>query len=157
MKKSMLTLSIMILLTVPGFGQKNEYGDEEQSIKRDKVPKPVLAAFEKAYPKAHVKGYSMEKDNGKTVYEIESMDGDLHRDVSYDEDGTVVSVEESLPFAQLPKTVRDAVSKDYPNAKVTRSERILKDEKILFEIGLKSGKKTFERVYNPAGKQATAD
>ena len=47
---------------------------QEKEIKRKDVPKAVLAAFAKAYPNAKAREFSMDKENGKTMYEIESVD-----------------------------------------------------------------------------------
>ena len=42
---------------------------DEKKIERKDVPKPVLEAFQKTYPNAKVKLYTVETEDGKKVYE----------------------------------------------------------------------------------------
>src|SRR5215510_1144248 len=89
-----------------------------QSDKKGKAPQAVIDAFKKQYPNATIKSVSSEKEGGKTVYEIESMDGTQRRDLMYDGNGTVLSTEELIPKAQIPKAVLDAITAKYPKASI---------------------------------------
>lgn len=152
MKNLSLSFLLTLLIAVPVMAQKSGKGDEEQAIKKGEVPHPILAAFEKSYPKAKVKGYSKEMDKGKAVYEIESTEGKMLRDVTYDEGANLVSVEESLPFAKLPQAVKAAVKKEFPKSKAIRCEKIQKGATTEFEVVMKSGKKQQEIVFDGDGK-----
>src|SRR3954465_14864495 len=79
-----------------------------------KAPQAVLDAFRKQYPNATIKSVSSEKEGGRTVYEVESMDGTQRRDLMYEADGKVISTEELIPNAQIPKAVSDALAAKYP-------------------------------------------
>ncbi len=151
MKTSIFTVVLLLALTLPVFPQNKANEESEQSLKRKDVPKTILAAFEQSYPKAKVQGYSKETDKGKTVYEIESKEGKTARDVSYNEDGSLVSVEESIQYSELPETVRGAIAKEYPKHKAVICEKIMKGTTTEFEVLLKSGKQKIEVVYNPDG------
>ena len=152
MKKLHIALLLILLFAIPSMAQKNGEGEEEQSIKRKDVPKAVLAAFEKSYSKATVKGYSRESEEGKTVYEIESKEGTINRDILYAADGTLISVEETLPYAQLPDAVRNTIAKEYSKAKVSKCEKLIKGSTTEFELHLKSGKKNIEVLLDAGGK-----
>ena len=154
MKKIAVSLLLVSLLAIPSMAQKSEKGDEEQTIKRKDVPKAILAAFVKSYPKAKVKGYSKETEEGKTVYEIESKEGTAARDVLYAADGTVISIEESLSYSELPDAVRNTITKEYPKAKASKCEKIIKGSITEFEVLLKSGKENVEVVIDSAGNVA---
>jgi uncharacterized membrane protein YkoI len=154
MKHTIVTLSIILFMTLPIHAQTKE---SEERIKRASVPTSVLSAFEKSYPKAIVRGYSREDEGGKTVYEIESRDRGVNRDVSYDSDGNIVSIEESIQYAELPEPVRDTISRDYPKGKVIKSERLLKDSTTQFEVVVKSGKHTVELVYDSEGRSVSEE
>src|ERR1700682_3388815 len=67
---------------------------QEKKITAKQVPAAVSAAFKTAYPKATIRGYAQEKENGKVFYEIESLDGKTKRDILYNADGTVAEMEE---------------------------------------------------------------
>ena len=157
MKNTFVAFLLLLFVVIPGIAQKVGKEDEEQSLKRKDVPKAILTAFEQAYPKAKIIGYSKESDEGKTVYEIESKDGTVSRDATYADDGTVVSIEESFPYAGLPDAVHSAVTKDYPKARVGICEKVTKGTTIQYEVHLKSGKKNVEIVFDSDGKLVTKE
>jgi len=127
---------------------------QEQTLKKKDVPQSILKSFQEAYPKAKMKGFSKEKNEGKVVYEVESLEGKIHRDILYDADGAVVSIEESLAFAELPQAVRKAIAKEYPKAKITKCEKLIKGSTTQFEVVLKYGKGKYEIVFDTDGKIA---
>jgi hypothetical protein len=143
---------LTLLLALPTLSQKKEETNGEQSIKRKDVPSVILAAFEKSYPKATVKGYTQEKKDAIIVYEVESMEGDTHRDVTYTSDGALVSVEESIPVNDLPEAVLKSLKKEYPKGKIEYCEKIMKGETLTYEVLLKSGKQKWEVVFDTEGK-----
>ena len=125
---------------------------QERKITRQEVPAPVLAAFEKAYPKARIVGFSEEEENGKLVYEVESKEGTVTRDVLYNADGTVIVVEERIAPADLPAAVRQAIQKEAPKGAIVRSEKLMRGQETEYEVVVKEGAKKTEILLNPAGK-----
>lgn len=128
---------------------------QEKKITRKQVPAPVLSAFEKAYPHTLVKGYAMEKKNGGTYYEVESVEGTTHRDVLYTASGTVAEMEETMNADQLPKAVSEALGKGYPGKNIGRIERTMRDGKTKYEVVIQEGKKKHEVIYDEDGKVLT--
>ena len=150
MKHQVILATLLLAFALPTFAQKEM--SHEQAVKKGQVPKVILAAFEKAYPKAKVKGYSKETDAGKVVYEIESKEGTVARDVSYDSEGNLLSVEETLPFSNLPKAVQDASKKEFPKSKIAKCEKVVKGTTTQYELVFRSGKNVHEVVFDPDGK-----
>lgn len=97
----------------------------ERTLRASEVPSAVRDAFARAYPHSVVRGYSSEQENGQTVYEVESREGKMTRDALLAGDGTILEVEESVPVAQLPAAVRNALNTQTHNGRVTRSERVI--------------------------------
>jgi hypothetical protein len=124
---------------------------KEKTIKRSQVPGPVIAAFEKAYPKATMKGFTEEQENGKTFYEIESIAGSTSRDILYSADGAVVEMEEGLKLNELPDVVVNAVKATYPGGVIKSAEKLTKGETTLFEVAVVVGKKKIEVQVDPQG------
>lgn len=116
------------------------------------VPKAVLSASQRAYPNAEARGWTRESSDGKTAYEVESVEGKIKRDILYDLDGNVLSIEESLNLNQLPDQVRVSLQKQYPIAKILKCEKIIKGSKVQYELLLKKGKETQEVVLESDGK-----
>jgi hypothetical protein len=51
------------------------------------LPAAVIAAFQRTYPKATITGIATEMENGKTLYEVESKDGTINRDLRFTDTG----------------------------------------------------------------------
>ena len=71
----------------------------ESPIGKTDVPKPVLKAFKSAYPQASARSYMKVEVNGVPFYRIESLEKDLHRNVTYNPDGSVAKLEERIAAA----------------------------------------------------------
>jgi hypothetical protein len=114
-------------------GEKAEVGEKAQAKPVDLkvLPEAVLAAFKAAYPKAEIKGASMEVENGVTQYEVESVDGKLNRDLIYAADGKVIEFEETTAPENLPDRVKATLAKDFAGAKVLKAEILTKDGKAM--------------------------
>jgi hypothetical protein len=130
--------------------KKSEAG--EKKIAKKGLPAPVLAAFRKAYPKATIKGASIEVEEGKTYYEIESLDGKVKRDLLYLADGTVAEIEENVAPDDLPPPVKAAVIDKYPKGNIEKSEKVTRGAVVVYDVVVKSGKTTVEMSIDPTGK-----
>jgi DNA-binding beta-propeller fold protein YncE len=102
-----------------------------------KLPPAILAAFQQAYPNATIKAAAKETENGKTVWEVESIDNNLSRDLIYNPDGTVVEIEEEVPAVSLPAVVTAAVTAKHPKATITKAEKTTAGQKVWYELALK--------------------
>lgn len=118
---------------------------QEAKIAAKDVPAPVIAAFKAAYPKAIIKGYAQEKENGKTFYEIESKDGDTGRDVLYHSDGQIAEIEETIAASDLPAAAQAVVRTKFPGGVVTKAEKTTEKsaqgDKVGYEVIVRQGKK----------------
>ena len=65
----------------------------------------------RAFPNARVTRWSSEVDSGKTLYEAESREGAIRRDITIGADGALISVETVMTMAQLPEAVRSAAAR----------------------------------------------
>ncbi|NQW04933.1 MAG: PepSY-like domain-containing protein [Acidobacteria bacterium] len=115
------------------------------------LPAAVDAAFKKAYPKAVIKNVSKETEDGKTVYEVESTDNGLARDLVYLPDGTVLSYEEVITVASLPAAVTAAIKARYPKATISVAEKAFSNGVMNYEVVLKGADVT-EVELTPEGK-----
>jgi uncharacterized cupredoxin-like copper-binding protein len=119
------------------------------------LPATVATAFTKAYPDAVIKNSSKETENGKVVYEVESVDKGLNRDLLYAADGTVLECEEQVAEADIPAPVLAALKQLYPKATVTKAEKTTKGQAIQFDLALKGAPKA-EVSFLPDGKPVPA-
>jgi hypothetical protein len=126
----------------------------ETKLTKKDVPAAVIAAFEKAYPKATMKGFSKEVEKGQTLYEVESVEGKMTRDATYAADGKVHAVEESMDMKDVPAAVQQALEKKYPKAKVDLAEKVTEGNNVGYEFKLitAAGKKA-EAKFDAKGKE----
>lgn len=112
--------------------------EEQEGAKAYKItvqlPASVTAAFKQAYPKATIRGTAKETENGKTVYEVESVENGKARDLMYAADGAVLEIEEEMNPADLPAPVTASLEKLYPRATVAVAEKLTKGTEIQYEL-----------------------
>jgi hypothetical protein len=117
------------------------------------LPQPIQDAFKKAYPTATIRGTAKETEQGKTVYEVESLDKGKARDLMYNPDGSVISVEEEVRQTDLPAAVMAAFKKVYPKATITVAEKVTEGAKIQYDLQIKgAGRRAVS--FLPDGKPA---
>lgn len=131
--------------------------EQERKISKKELPAPVLAAFQKAYPMATIKGLNEEKKEGKTYFEIESIDGKIERDLLYLADGSVAEIEESIETADLPPAVRAAVEAEYPKAKFGKAEKVTQGTSVHYDVKVRTHNGVFQVEASDSGKILKAD
>ena len=124
---------------------------QEQDISCRDVPGTVRAAFEKAYPKAAIKGCAQETEDGKTAYEIASTEGETGRDVLFYADGTLIVVEETIALGDIPTPVQEALHKEYSDEEVRLAEKIMRDGTVLYEFQIERRGEPVEIAFDPDG------
>jgi hypothetical protein len=132
----------------------DEADEGETRVTKKEVPAAVLAAFAKTYPKAAVKGYAKEIKDGKPVYEVESIEGATHRDVSFAPDGKLLVVEERMDMKDVPAVVQLALEKKYPKATINLAEKVMEGTTVAYEFHLTSAAgKEAEVKFDASGKE----
>lgn len=105
---------------------------QETTLTAAQVPAAVRDGFRRAYPNATARKYSSERENGRTVYEIESVEGTTHRDLLLSADGTILETETLLTLAQLPAPVRAAA--EAGGRHIQRAELTVAGQDTTYEI-----------------------
>jgi len=118
----------------PATGSQKREADEpaEHALREAQVPAAVRDAFHRAYPTARATKYTSEHENGRTIYEVESVDGTVHRDVNFAADGTILETETQVTPAQLPAPVRAAAEAN--GARINKAEVVVVGRDTTYEI-----------------------
>ncbi len=117
-------------------------GQDKEAPDLGILPAVVLEAFTAAYPKAVIRGVRKETEKGAVIYEIESVDGLLDRDLLYAADGKVIEVEEAVASGALPAAVRQSLKKAWPGYAVVVAENVKREGRTVFEMTIRvKGKK----------------
>ena len=113
--------------------EAREAGEEnEHTVAESSVPAQVLQGFRRAYPHARASKWSTEMHNGRTAYEVESVEGSTHRDLLISIEGDVLETETRLTPAQLPAPVRTAAQAH--GAHIERAELVVAGRDTTYEI-----------------------
>jgi hypothetical protein len=147
-------IAVALVVSSAGFAAARQAATKpvpKKPAAKVQLPAAVTDAFKKAYPDAVIKNTGKEVENGKTVYEVESVDKGMNRDLIYSPDGTVVELEEQINPADLPAPVTAALKQLYPKATVTKAEKLMKDGAVQYEMALKGAAKS-TAAFTPDGK-----
>jgi hypothetical protein len=127
---------------------------DEEKVPLDKLPKAVVDAVKEKFPKADLVSAEKEKEDGKTVYEVNIKDGKATIEVTVTPEGKIVLVEKEIAAGDLPKAVAEALEARYPKATIQKVEEICKDDKVTKYEALivTAEKKKLEVCFDPAGK-----
>ena len=121
--------------------KEDEEKEEQEGVKKytiaAKLPAAITTAFKKSYPNATIRGTAQETEGGKTVYEVESVEKGKARDLMYNLDGTVISIEEEMNAADLPAPVSAAFKKLHPKATITLAEKLTEGTTVQYELQIK--------------------
>jgi len=124
----------------------------EKKIDMKNVPAAVQQAITRESAGARLKGLATEVEDGKKLYEAELEVNGHGKDVSFDEKGNVVSVEEEIALDKIPAPAREAIQKAAGTGKVVMVETITEGGTSAYEAQLnKAGKKSEIKV-DAAGK-----
>ena len=108
--------------------EKKEAG--EAKLQTKDLPPAVRATAEAETKGATVKDVSREKEDGKTVYEVETVVNGRTRDLMIDASGKVYEVEEQLDIDKAPALVRAAIE---AKGKVVALEQATTNGKVHYE------------------------
>jgi len=147
-----ILLTMMLFASVLVVSTSAVSAQPKKKLTKENLPAAVLSAFEKSYPNATIKGVGLEKERGKTFYEIESLDGTTSRDLLYAPDGKVQEIEEGIAQDSLPDAVAKALKKHYSTSQIKKVEKIIKGTNITYEIRVQKNNRATEVVIDPSGK-----
>ena len=136
-----------LFLAVPALPQ-------EKKIKRSELPVAVEKAVAVLSQGATVRGYSKEKEHGRTFYEAELVVNGHSKDVLMDAYGQIVEVEEQVEMRTLPTTVQAALKQRAGKANITKIESIAKRGAIVaYEVQVMTQGKHKEIQVGPDGQR----
>ncbi len=128
-------------------------GAQEKKIKRSDLPAAVEKTVQAESRGATIRGFSEEKESGKTYFEVQMTVNGHGKDVTIDPTGAVAEVEEEVSFDSLSPAVREGLKAKAGAAKIVKVESISKHDKIVaYEAALVSTGKKSEVQVGPDGK-----
>jgi uncharacterized membrane protein YkoI len=104
---------------------------QEKKIKRSELPPAVEKAVVEQSKGATIRGFSEEKENGRTTYEVEMLLNGHSKDVQMDANGAVIEIEEQVDLQAVSAEVRAGLQAKAGKGKITKVESITKKDKLV--------------------------
>jgi uncharacterized membrane protein YkoI len=131
---------------------KKAAADAETKVKMQDLPPAVQKAVKEQTKGATLKGLTKEVEEGKTFYEAETTVAGHGKDILFDADGNVVSVEEEVAIDKIPAAARDAIQKAVGTGKLAKLETVKEKGNTFYEGHIKKGAKETEVKVDANGK-----
>jgi uncharacterized membrane protein YkoI len=126
---------------------------QEKKIKRSDLPPAVEKTVGAQSAGATIRGFSTEKENGHTLYEVEMTVNGHSKDVSMTADGSIVEVEEQVALDSLSAEVKAGLEAKAGKGKITKIESLTKKDKLVaYEAKVETNGKKTEIQVGPDGK-----
>ncbi len=126
---------------------------QERKIERSQLPAAVERAVAAQSQGATIRGFSMETENGQTLYEVEMTASAHGKDVLMDPTGAVVEVEEEVAWDALPAAVQGGLTTKAGGGKIGKVESITKQGKLVaYEAHVMANGKRSEIQVGPDGR-----
>jgi hypothetical protein len=149
-----LSKKLMLATLVSGLATVSVVQAQEKKLKRQELPPAVEKTVAEQSKGAAIRGFSTELEDGKRLYEVELVVSGHGKDISMDEQGNIVEVEEEVSIESLPNPVKDGLTKTAGSGTVGKVESITKNGKLVaYEAVVKARTKRSEIQVGPDGKK----
>jgi hypothetical protein len=126
---------------------------QEKKIKRSELPPAVEKTLAAQSTGATIRGFSTEKENGQTLYEVEMTVNGHSKDVSMTTDGSIVEVEEQVALDSLSAEVKAGLQAKAGTGRIRKVESLTKKDKLVaYEAKVETNGKKTEIQVGPDGK-----
>jgi Protein of unknown function (DUF2874). len=141
MKKQMLAIFAVALGVTAVSGQK---------ISEKNVPATIKKEFQAKFPAATNAKWEMEN---KTTYEVVFKLNNEEVSANYSKEGKWLETEKEIKASKLPKAVADAISKKYPNCKMSEIAEVESAEHgKVYDVELTYSKKKYTLILKSSGE-----
>ena len=149
-----LCRNFVIASILAGFALSSFVPAQEKKITREELPAAVEKTVSEQSRSGTIRGFSKEIDKGKTIYEVELRIDGHGKDISMDEHGNILEVEEEVALDSLPAAVKEGLGKTAGTGVIGKVESLTKNGKLVaFEAVVKNGTKRQEIQVGPDGKK----
>lgn len=149
-----LCKKLLVASLVAGLAMISAVQAQEKKIKREELPPAVEKTVAEQSKGATIKGFVTEVEDGKRLYEVELTVNGHGKDISMDEQGNIVEVEDEVSMDSLPAAVKEGLTKAAGTGTITKVESLTKGGKLVaYEAGVKTGTKRSEVQVGPDGKK----
>ncbi|MFZ1322630.1 MAG: PepSY-like domain-containing protein [Ignavibacteria bacterium] len=150
-KKLTITVFVLFSFTILVNDINAQENENSKKYSEKDIPNSVMESFKRDYPNATVIGYDKGNENGIQIYEIETKEGNLYRDLEYTSDGKIFETGEIIDINSLPVIVSNSISKNFSQAKIIEAEKKTGSTAVTYEVIIESGNKKYEVLLSQDG------
>jgi uncharacterized membrane protein YkoI len=126
---------------------------QEKKIKRSDLPPAVEKTVAAQSNAATIRGFSTEKENGQTLYEVEMTVNGHSKDILMAGDGSIVEIEEQVALDSVSPEVKAGLQAKASKGKILKVESLTKNGKLVaYEAQVDTNGKKSEVQVGPDGK-----
>jgi uncharacterized membrane protein YkoI len=110
----------------------------ETKISVSDLPPAVRAALKNRTNDATILGASKEREYGRMTYEVETKRDGKGRDLTFDESGSLLEVEQEVDLDSIPGPAKEAIQKKLAGGTVTKVESVTQGSKVSYEADVRT-------------------
>ncbi len=130
---------------------------DEMKVELTAVPKAVMDTAMKEVPAFKAMSANSDEDNGKKVFEVQGMNGDMKIEIDVMEDGTLDEVETEITMDKVPEVVTKAVMAAMPAFAPSKIEESKRPAGTFYEIEGADGAKKMDVTIKADGTEMKAE
>lgn len=96
----------------------------ESRVKVEELPAAVQTSMKEHTKGATILGASKEREHGRMIYEVETKLDGKSRDLSFDDKGSLLEVEQEIDLDSIPAPAKEAIQKKLPGATIKKVESV---------------------------------
>lgn len=100
------------------------------------LPAPVQAAAKQQLQGGRILGAASEKEAGRTTYEVETTLSGKSRDLSFDDTGRLLEVEQQVDLASVPAAAKTAIEERSAGASIRKVESVTAGDSVSYEASV---------------------
>jgi len=128
----------------------------EKAITRAQLPAAVEKTVAAQSQGATIKGFSTEVEAGRRVYEMQLVVDGHGRDITMDQHGGILEIEDEVVLSSLPAAVQDGLKHAAGSGTITRVESLTKKGTLVaYEAVVRRGTRRAEIQVGPDGRALT--
>ncbi len=148
-----MRINLFVAIAASGLLLAGIASAQEKKIKRSDLPPAVEKTVAAQSAGATIKGFSTEKENGQTLYEVEMTVNGRSKDISMTADGSIVEIEEQVALDSLSSDVKAGLQAKAGKGTILRVEALTKKGKLVaYEAQVETNGKKSEVQVGPDGK-----
>ena len=110
----------------------------ERSVKLEDLPAAVQTAVKEHTKGATILGASKEREHGRMTYVVETKLDGKGRDLTFDNTGSLLEVEQEVDLDSIPAAAKEAIQKRAPGATINKVESVTQGPITSYEADIRT-------------------